>query len=95
MFQVLRWGALTFGIFYGFTHQTAISSKDKIAAEKHDYERKEKLISDARAAWAKKNAPAGSGSGCKCNLLIHGKIWDMDRGMDRMHTFAKGDCRTR
>ncbi|KAM0714892.1 hypothetical protein Q7P37_009357 [Cladosporium fusiforme] len=61
--NVLRWGALTFGVFYGFTHQTALSSRDKIAAEKHDYERKEKLISDAKAAWAKKNAPAGSGSG--------------------------------
>lgn len=65
MFQVLRWGALAFGVFYGFTHQTAISSRDKIAAEKHDYERKEKLISDAKAAWAKKNAPAGQSSGCK------------------------------
>ncbi|KAL1582424.1 hypothetical protein WHR41_08933 [Cladosporium halotolerans] len=61
--NVLRWGALAFGVFYGFTHQTAISSRDKIAAEKHEYERKEKLISDAKAAWAKKNAPPGQGSG--------------------------------
>lgn len=28
-------------------------------------------------------------------LTIHGKRWDMDRGMDRLHTFAKDDCRTR
>ena len=70
MFQVLRWGALAFGVFYGFSHQTAISSKDKIAAAKHEYERKEKLIQQAKAAWAQKNAPKGSGSGCKCYDLL-------------------------
>ena len=61
--NVLRWGALAFGVFYGFSHQTAISSRDKIAAAQHEYERKEKLINQAKAAWAQKNAPKGQGNG--------------------------------
>jgi len=65
MFQVLRWGALAFGVFYGFSHQAAITTRDKVAASKHDYERKEKLINEAKAAWAQKNAPKGQGSGCE------------------------------
>lgn len=73
MFQVLRWGALAFGVFYGFSHQTAITSKDKIAAAKHEYERKEKLIEQAKAAWAQKNAPKGQGSGCKCYTLLRSR----------------------
>ena len=65
MFQVLRWGALAFGVFYGFSHQAAITTKDKVAASKHEYERKEKLINEAKAAWAQKNAPKGQGNGCE------------------------------
>jgi hypothetical protein len=70
IFQVLRWGALAFGVFYGFSHQTAISSRDKIAAAKHEYERKEKLINEAKAAWAQKNAPKSQGSGGKWRVLF-------------------------
>lgn len=71
MFQVLRWGALAFGVFYGFSHQAAITTRDKVAASKHEYERKEKLINEAKAAWAQKNAPKGQGNGCECyNYLV-------------------------
>ena len=73
MFQVLRWGALVFGVFYGFSHQTAITAQDKIAASKHEYERKEKLISQAKAAWAQKNAPKGQSNGCKSRTILSSK----------------------
>lgn len=64
--QTLRWGALVFGVFYGFSHQSAISTRDKTAAAQHEYERKQHLINDAKAAWQKKNAPQSQGSsGCK------------------------------
>lgn len=92
MFQVLRWGALVFGVFYGFSHQTAISAQDKIAASKHEYERKEKLISQAKAAWAQKNAPKGQSNGCKCHTILssrvetrklwEGFIWNQDTATD-------------
>lgn len=58
--QALRWGALVFGIFYGFSHQQTITSRDKSAAVKHEYDRKQKLIDQAKAEFAKKNAPPGS-----------------------------------
>lgn len=62
--QVLRWGALVTGVFYGFTHQSAIRSSDKKAAEKHDWERKVKLIDDAKAEYKRKSEPQ-SGDGGK------------------------------
>ncbi|CAK3960013.1 related to F1F0-ATP synthase subunit E [Lecanosticta acicola] len=55
--NVLRWGALTFGIFYGFTHQQAIFAKDKTAAYQHEYDRKQKLIDEAKAKYAEKTTP--------------------------------------
>ena len=61
--QVLRWGALALGVFYGFSHQSSIYSKEKALEAKHEYERKSKLISDAKVAFAAKNAPPGAGDG--------------------------------
>ena len=57
MTQVLRWGALAFGVFYGFTHQQAIFVKDRTAANQHEYDRKQKLIDEAKAKWAEKTSP--------------------------------------
>lgn len=59
--QVLRWGALVFGVFYGFSHQSAISSRDRTAHAQHEYERKESLIKQARQAWQDKTNPPKSG----------------------------------
>ncbi|CZT17075.1 related to F1F0-ATP synthase subunit E [Ramularia collo-cygni] len=56
--NVVRWGALVFGVFYGFTHQQAIHAKDKLAASQHEYEQKSKLISEAKAKFAEKNSPS-------------------------------------
>ncbi|KAI7240642.1 hypothetical protein KC330_g1174 [Hortaea werneckii] len=64
--NVLRWGALTFGVFYGFSHQSAINSRDRSAHAQHEYERKEKLIQQARDEWQRKTQPQ-SGSGVISN----------------------------
>ncbi|RMY15557.1 hypothetical protein D0867_06792 [Hortaea werneckii] len=63
---VLRWGALAFGVFYGFSHQSAINSRDRSAHAQHEYERKEKLIQQARDEWQRKTQPQ-SGSGVISN----------------------------
>ncbi|KAF1981454.1 hypothetical protein K402DRAFT_425409 [Aulographum hederae CBS 113979] len=55
--NVLRWSALGVGLFYGITHQAAISSKDKLAAKNAAYDHQAKLVSDAKAEWARKHAP--------------------------------------
>lgn len=54
---MLRYTALGLGIFYGFTHQRSITSSQKAAAAQKEYERKEKLIEQAKAEFAKKNSP--------------------------------------
>merc|ERR1711939_222933 len=64
--NVLRWGALAFGVFYGFSHQSAINSRDRSAHAQHEYERKEKLIQQARDEWQRKTQPQ-SGSGVISN----------------------------
>ncbi|KAI7296931.1 hypothetical protein KC352_g24 [Hortaea werneckii] len=64
--DVLRWGALAFGVFYGFSHQSAINSRDRSAHAQHEYERKEKLIQQARDEWQRKTQPQ-SGSGVISN----------------------------
>jgi len=63
MLQVLRWSALVFGVFYGFSHQNAIYSKEKITATKHEWERKEQLIDQAKAEWKKRQDPSSQKSG--------------------------------
>lgn len=55
--NVLRWGALVFGVFYGFSHQQSIHARDKTAALKAEYDRKAKLIASAKAKFAEQNAP--------------------------------------
>ncbi|CAM0143070.1 F1F0 ATP synthase subunit e, mitochondrial [Umbelopsis sp. WA50703] len=53
--NVGRWSALGLGVLYGFTHNRSLhklESKNKIEQE---YERKERLIEQARAEYAKKH----------------------------------------
>ncbi|KAF2480357.1 ATP synthase E chain-domain-containing protein [Neohortaea acidophila] len=64
--NVFRWSALAFGVFYGFSHQSAIYSSDKKAAAQHEWDRKVKLIDDAKAKYAEKSRP-GSGDGVITN----------------------------
>ncbi|KAF4968115.1 hypothetical protein FSARC_4449 [Fusarium sarcochroum] len=60
--NVLRWSALGLGVFYGFTHQRAIFSAQKAEHDQHEYEKKEKLIQQAKAEFAKKNNPTSGDS---------------------------------
>lgn len=61
--QVLRWSALAFGVFYGFSHQQSITGAQKAEHLKHEFEEKQKTIDLAKAAYAKqKNPPAPASS---------------------------------
>ncbi|EME49370.1 hypothetical protein DOTSEDRAFT_119772, partial [Dothistroma septosporum NZE10] len=64
--QVLRWGALVFGVFYGFSHQQAITSRDKAAAAQHEWDRKQNLINEAKKQFAEKHSKK-SGDGVITN----------------------------
>lgn len=67
--QVLRWGALVFGVFYGFSHQSQINSTDKRIAAQHEWEKKEKLIQQAKSEYVKKTKPATDDGGMFYSLL--------------------------
>jgi F-type H+-transporting ATP synthase subunit e len=53
----LRYSALLFGVFYGFSHQRTIYANAKAAHAEHEYKHKEALIQKAKAEFAKKNLP--------------------------------------
>lgn len=64
--NVLRWSALGGGLFYGLYHQSTIKAADKLAASRAEYERKENLIQQAKAAYVKKTQPQDKfNSGCE------------------------------
>ncbi|EMR65870.1 hypothetical protein MGN70_002936 [Eutypa lata] len=56
--NVLRYSALAFGVFYGFTHQRSISATQRAAAAQKEYEHKQHLIEQARAEYNKSKNPA-------------------------------------
>ncbi|KAK3185390.1 F1F0 ATP synthase subunit e, mitochondrial [Lecanicillium sp. MT-2017a] len=56
--NVLRWSALAVGVFYGFSHQRTITATQKAEHNQHEYEKKQKLIDQAKAEYAKKKNPA-------------------------------------
>ena len=58
--QVFRWSALAFGVVYGAYHQSVISATDKLKENAAVYEHKQSLIQQAKAEFAKKNAPKDS-----------------------------------
>lgn len=62
--QVLRYTALGLGVFYGFTHQRKLSAQAKIRQAENEYHHKEALIMQAKAEWAKKNAPKTTSADC-------------------------------
>lgn len=55
--QVLRYSALLFGAFYGFTHQRTLNANAKAAHAQHEYHHQEDLIKQAKKAWAEKQLP--------------------------------------
>ncbi|KAL9086701.1 MAG: hypothetical protein Q9165_007020 [Trypethelium subeluteriae] len=58
--NVLRYSALVFGVFYGFTHQRSITSRDKKDAVNREWERKTDLIAQAKAEYTKQHTPQES-----------------------------------
>jgi ATP synthase E chain len=52
--QVLRYSALFIGVFYGFFHQSTLTAQSRVAKMDREYERKENLIAQAKAAWSQK-----------------------------------------
>lgn len=61
--QVLRWSALAVGVFYGFSHQRTITATQRVEHDKHEYNKKQKLIDQAKAEYAKQTRPAAAASG--------------------------------
>ncbi|KAI1276662.1 ATP synthase subunit E [Xylaria sp. FL0933] len=60
--NVLRYSALAFGVFYGFTHQRSIYASQRAAAAKKEYEHKQHLIEQAKAEYSKKKNPSAASS---------------------------------
>ncbi|KAI6783693.1 F-type H+-transporting ATP synthase subunit e [Emericellopsis cladophorae] len=60
--NVFRWSALAFGVFYGFSHQRAITANQKAIHDKHEWEQKQKVIDQAKAEYQKKKNPAPASS---------------------------------
>ena len=61
--QVLRYSALAFGVFYGFTHQRSINASQRAAEAQKEYENKQRLIQQAKAEYAKSKNPPKKNSG--------------------------------
>jgi F-type H+-transporting ATP synthase subunit e len=53
----MRWSALVLGVFYGFYHQSTLTSQAKAAQVEREYQHKESLIQQAKAEWVKKSLP--------------------------------------
>ena len=74
MTQVLRWGALATGLFYGAYTQLSISAREKIHAEQKAYNHKESLIRQAKAEWAKTHSQeepkSSGGTPAPCNTML-------------------------
>jgi len=68
--QVLRWSALAFGVFYGFSHQRAITAANKAAADQKIYDHKKQLIEQAKTEYAKKKNPSAFASSEKSGCTL-------------------------
>ncbi|KAI0443299.1 ATP synthase E chain-domain-containing protein [Xylaria telfairii] len=66
--NVLRYSALAFGVFYGFTHQRSITASQRAAAAKRDYEHKQHLIEQAKAEYTKSKSPVAASASQKSGL---------------------------
>lgn len=56
MLQVFRYGALVAGVFYGFTHDLTLKAEATKKREEAEYQKKVKLIEEAKAEYKKLNA---------------------------------------
>ncbi|KAK1240790.1 hypothetical protein MKX07_006223 [Trichoderma sp. CBMAI-0711] len=76
--NVLRWSALAFGVFYGFSHQRTITATQRAQHAQHEYEQKQKLIEQAKAEYAKKKAPAAA-SGNDAATDVNSPEFDLEK----------------
>ncbi|GAW12285.1 hypothetical protein EKO27_g1675 [Xylaria grammica] len=66
--NVLRYSALAFGVFYGFTHQRSINASQRATAAKKEYEHKQHLIEQAKAEYSKSKNPSTTAASEKSGL---------------------------
>lgn len=83
--QVLRYSALLFGVFYGFSHQRTINANAKAAHAEHEYKHKEALIQKAKAEFAKKNLPPQAKTADGGGEFLSGSIGTVTRGCAAAH----------
>lgn len=88
--QVLRWSALAFGVFYGFSHQRTITATQKAQHDKHEWDQKQKLIDQAKAEYAKLKKPAAPASGDECTSKLDEAPFAQHVQMTRRDGLAKG-----
>ncbi|RKF78852.1 hypothetical protein GcC1_052013 [Golovinomyces cichoracearum] len=60
--NVLRYSVLGAGLIYGFLHQSKLSSAEKLSNTTKEYQRREALIAQAKAEYAKKFVSSVSSS---------------------------------
>ncbi|KAG0680037.1 hypothetical protein C6P40_003320 [Pichia californica] len=58
--NVFRYGALVAGVFYGFTHDITLKCEHEKKKEEAEYQKKVKLIAEAKEEWKKLNPPKAS-----------------------------------
>ncbi|GAV26959.1 hypothetical protein PMKS-000420 [Pichia membranifaciens] len=58
--NVFRYGALVTGVLYGFTHDLSLKAAGEKKKEEAEYQKKIKLIEDAKAEYKKLNPPKAS-----------------------------------
>ncbi|CAN6652642.1 ATP synthase subunit e, mitochondrial [Trichomonascus vanleenenianus] len=59
--RVLKWSFLGAGVVYGFWHNRTLAAQAETKRFDAEWARKEKLIADAKAAYAKKNSTSTPG----------------------------------
>jgi F-type H+-transporting ATP synthase subunit e len=85
--QVGRWSALGLGVLYGFTHNRSLHKLEAENKIKHEYERKERLIEQARAEYAKLHAKPDDGAGNAIFLRLTFGTW-VQKWMIDSETFS-------
>ncbi|KAK5007864.1 F1F0 ATP synthase subunit e, mitochondrial [Cryomyces antarcticus] len=86
--NVFRYSALALGIFYGFYHQSTITASEKLQGITREYERKSKLIDEAKAAYTKKNMPQSAKTAGGDRKLCTGDQQEPERVVADTELFA-------
>ena len=68
--QVMRYSALILGVGYGMYHQASLTSRQKMARIDREYAHQERLIQQAKAAYANRNVPPENRKGEPGSMFI-------------------------